>query len=38
MPVEIRMVHADWLVRQMEDTGLAPAAALRRGIETLRRG
>jgi hypothetical protein len=24
MPVEIRMVHADWLVRQMEDTGLAP--------------
>ena len=38
MPVEIRMVHADWLVRLMEDTGLAPAAALRRGIETLGRG
>jgi hypothetical protein len=38
MPVEIRMVHADWLVRQMEETGLAPAAALRRGIEALGRG
>ena len=35
MPVEIRMVHADWLVRQVEETGLAPVAALCRGIETL---
>ncbi|HUF43863.1 MAG TPA: hypothetical protein VMN43_00840 [Aestuariivirgaceae bacterium] len=35
MPVEIRLVHADWLARQMASTGLGPVAALRCGIETL---
>ena len=35
MPVEIRMVHADWLARQMDETGLAPVVALRRGIQAL---
>ena len=35
MPVEIRLVHADWLARQMAETGLGPVAALRRGIEAL---
>jgi hypothetical protein len=34
IPVEIRLVHADWLRQQME-TGLGPLAALRRGIEAL---
>jgi hypothetical protein len=37
MPVEIRLVHARWLARQMAETGLAPVAALRRGIEMLPR-
>ena len=34
IPVEIRLVHADWLARHME-TGLTPLAGLRKGIETL---
>ena len=35
MPVEIRLVHADWLARHMAETGVGPVAALRRGIEAL---
>ena len=35
MPVEIRMVHGDWLARQMAETGLAPVGALAFGIERL---
>lgn len=35
MPVEIRMVHGEWLARQMAETGLAPVAALAFGIDTL---
>jgi hypothetical protein len=35
MPVEIRLVHAQWLARHMAQTGLGPLAALRRGIEGL---
>ncbi len=35
MPVEIRLVHCDWLATQMAESGLAPVAALRHGIERL---
>ena len=34
IPVEIRLVHAEWLARRME-TGLTPLAGLRKGTETL---
>jgi hypothetical protein len=34
IPVEIRLVHADWLARHMA-TGLTPLAALRKGIAAL---
>jgi hypothetical protein len=34
IPVEIRLVHADWLARHMEN-GLGPLAALRKGIVAL---
>lgn len=34
IPVEIRLVHADWLARHME-AGPSPLAALRNGIATL---
>lgn len=35
MPVEIRVVHAEWLARQMAETGLSPLAALLHGIGRL---
>ncbi len=35
MPVEIRLVHVQWLARQMAESGLGPLASLRRGIERL---
>lgn len=35
IPVEIRLVHAEWLSGLMAETGLPPVDALRRGIETL---
>jgi hypothetical protein len=35
LPVEIRMVHADWLARQIERTGLPPHRALAEGIRSL---
>ncbi len=35
MPVEVRMVHADWLQRQVEASGLRPVAALERGLQAL---
>lgn len=35
MPVEVRLVHADWLARQMEGSGLAPVPALIHGIGQL---
>lgn len=38
MPVEIRLVNLHWLARQMAESGLAPASALRRGIGELRLG
>ncbi len=35
MPVEIRMVHARWLARQVERTGLPPHRALVEGVRDL---
>ena len=35
MPVEVRMVHAGWLQRQVEASGLRPVAALERGLQAL---
>lgn len=35
MPVEVRMVHAEWLRRHMEETGLSPSEALLHGIRYL---
>lgn len=35
IPVEVRLVHADWLARQITDTGLSPTAALLHGIARL---
>jgi hypothetical protein len=35
MPVEIRMVHASWLARQIRRTGLPPTEALLAGIRDL---
>ncbi|NJM29005.1 MAG: hypothetical protein HC855_01675 [Rhizobiales bacterium] len=35
VPVEIRLVHADWLKRQIEETGLAPWPALLQGIDNI---
>lgn len=35
IPVEVRLVHADWLERQVAETGDAPAEALLRGIRSL---
>lgn len=36
IPVEIRLVHLDWLARQMAETGLSPADALVEGVRTAR--
>lgn len=36
MPVEIRLVNVHWLARQMAESGLSPADALRRGIGELK--
>jgi hypothetical protein len=33
IPVEVRMVHASWLARQVERTGLPPHLALEEGIK-----
>jgi hypothetical protein len=33
IPVEVRMVHTGWLLKQMERTGLPPHLALTRGIK-----
>ena len=35
MPVQVRLVHAKWLARQIRQTGLSPAKALRAGIRKL---
>jgi hypothetical protein len=35
LPVEIRMVHVNWLARQMHETGLAPHLALQQGLAAL---
>jgi hypothetical protein len=35
LPVEIRMVHTDWLARQIARTGLPPHHALAEGIRSL---
>jgi hypothetical protein len=35
LPVEIRMVHAGWLARQVERTGLPPHQALVEGVKEL---
>jgi hypothetical protein len=36
MPAEIRLVNAHWLARQIADSGLSPARALRYGIDRLK--
>jgi hypothetical protein len=36
MPAEIRLVNARWLARQMAESGLPPARALRYGIDRLK--
>jgi hypothetical protein len=36
-PVEIRLVHTDWLKRQIDETGLAPWPALLEGINKISR-
>jgi hypothetical protein len=36
MPAEIRLVNAHWLARQMAESGLPPARALRYGIDRLK--
>jgi hypothetical protein len=35
IPVEVRIVHASWLERQVAETGLPPVEALLHGIENL---
>lgn len=35
IPVEIRMVHATWLERQVAESGLRPVEAMLRGVEEL---
>ena len=35
MPAEIRLVNAHWLSRQIAESGLSPARALRYGIDRL---
>lgn len=37
IPVEVRLVHAEWLIGRMAETGLSPLEALRRGLERLPR-
>jgi hypothetical protein len=36
IPVEVRMVHADWLGRIIKETGLPPSEALLSGLDRLR--
>jgi hypothetical protein len=35
IPVEVRMVHTSWLLRQVERTGLPPHLALADGVKQL---
>lgn len=35
MPVEVRLVHAEWLERQVADSGLGPTNALLQGVRGL---